>query len=295
MSVTDIRPLIGIAASRPLTGSEAEAAFDAIGRRPAVLEAAAVFQRELSIIAARGHDGAEAGVPGDLPADEALRPQAGTGCRSRGRGDAGPEDDGVGERVAGRDAVAEHCRRRGPGRPRRALGDDGLLRAVTGELEGEGFRVVATQDVFRDLLTPAGNLGAFAPDAQAEVDIARGVEVIRALGHLDVGQAVIVQQGIVLGVEAIEGTDALITRCGALRREGRGGVLVKLVKPDQDRSLDMPSLGPATVRMAVQAGLAGIAFEARGALVIQREDMIRVADENEIFLLAIRPEDYAAR
>ncbi|QQP92098.1 UDP-2,3-diacylglucosamine diphosphatase LpxI [Skermanella sp. TT6] len=169
----------------------------------------------------------------------------------------------------------------------RALGDDGLLRAVTSELEGEGFRVVATQDVFRDLLTPAGNLGAFAPDAQAEVDIARGVEVIRALGHLDVGQAVIVQQGIVLGVEAIEGTDALIDRCGSLRREGPGGVLVKMSKPGQDTRFDLPTVGAVTVERCAAAGLRGIAVEAGKSIMLDRETMAGAADARGLFIVGL--------
>ena len=172
-------------------------------------------------------------------------------------------------------------------------GDAGLLSALRKVLTEEGFSLVGPDSVLDGLQVPPGLLGHVAPDAGHREDVRRGVAVVQALGRLDVGQGAVVQQGLVLGVEGIEGTDALIARCGALRREGRGGVLVKLVKPQQDRSLDMPSLGPATVRMAVQAGLAGIAFEARGALVIQREEMVRLADGNGIFLLAIRPEDYA--
>ncbi|HTZ37144.1 MAG TPA: UDP-2,3-diacylglucosamine diphosphatase LpxI, partial [Stellaceae bacterium] len=121
----------------------------------------------------------------------------------------------------------------------RMLGDDGLLSAVVKELEIEGFRLVGAHELLDASTTvPEGPLGRLAPDAGAAADIARGIAVARALGALDVGQAVVVQQGLVLGVEAIEGTDALLERCARLRRDGMGGVLVKLEKPGQERRAD---------------------------------------------------------
>ena len=128
------------------------------------------------------------------------------------------------------------------------------------------------------------------PDGAARADIWRGVAVCRALGAADVGQAAVVQQGLVLGVEAIEGTDALLARCGKLRRQGRGGVLVKLAKPGQDRRLDLPAVGPETVRNAAAAGLAGIAFEAAATVLLDRERTVAEADAAGLFLLALEPE-----
>lgn len=169
----------------------------------------------------------------------------------------------------------------------RALGDDGLLRAVIGELEGEGFRVVSLDDLLADALAPPGVLGAIAPDAEAEADIARGLEVARGLGALDVGQAVVVQQGIVLGVEAVEGTDALLARCAGLRREGPGGVLTKIAKPGQDRRADLPAIGPRTVEAAASAGLRGIAVEAGSCLLLDRAAIAAAADAAGIFVVGI--------
>ena len=99
--------------------------------------------------------------------------------------------------------------------------------------------------------------------------------MIRALGPLDVGQAVIVQQGLVLGIEAIEGTDALIERCGALRRDGPGGVLVKMTKPTQDLRFDLPTVGVVTVERCAAAGLRGIAIEAGKTIALDREAIAR--------------------
>lgn len=174
---------------------------------------------------------------------------------------------------------------------RRAFGgDDELLSAVLAVLREEGFEPLGTQQVLAALLGPPGLLTRAAPDAQAMADIARGIRVVRALGAVDVGQGAVVQQGLVLAVEAIEGTDAMLARAGALRREGPGGVLVKLVKPGQDRRVDLPTLGLATVRAARAAGLRGIAFEADGCLFHERAESIAEADAAGMFLLGLTPQ-----
>jgi DUF1009 family protein len=165
-----------------------------------------------------------------------------------------------------------------------ALGDDGLLRGVVAEFEREGFHVVAAQDVLRSLPAPPGVLGRVAPDDQARLDIARGIQVARALGAADVGQSVVVQQGLVLGVEAIEGTDALLARTAGLRRDGPGGVLIKLAKPAQDRRVDLPTIGVTTVENAAAAGLAGIAVEAGATLVLDLEGVVAAADAAGLFV-----------
>lgn len=169
----------------------------------------------------------------------------------------------------------------------RALGDDGLIKALFKVAEEEGFRVIGPDAVLADLLVPEGALGALLPDAPALGDIARGLAVVRALGALDVGQAAVVQQGMVLGVEAIEHTDALLLRCRELRREGPGGVLVKCAKPGQERRGDLPTIGPSTVVHAHEAGLRGIAIEAGGTLVVDRAAVGAEADRLGLFVVAV--------
>jgi hypothetical protein len=169
----------------------------------------------------------------------------------------------------------------------RALGDDGLLSAIVKEVEAEGFRVRGAEQLL-SLIMPEGPLGAVSPDDEARADIARGLEVAKAIGLLDIGQAVVVQQGMVLGVEAIEGTDALLRRCGSLRRDGPGGVLVKIAKPGQERRTDLPTIGPDTVAAAKEAGLRGIAAEAGATIVLDREEVIRSADAAGLFVAGIR-------
>lgn len=172
-----------------------------------------------------------------------------------------------------------------------ALGDDGLLRAIVGEIEAEGFRVVGADSILNELLIGVGPLGTFTPDAEAKADIARGVSVATTLGALDVGQAVIVQQGLVLGVEAVEGTEALIARSGLHRRDGVGGVLVKLKKPAQDGRIDLPTIGVATLEQAAAAGLRGIAVTAGGALVIDHDTVAARANDLGLFVVGISDQE----
>ena len=169
------------------------------------------------------------------------------------------------------------------------LGDDGLLRNLGKALEEEcGVRLVGAADVFTDLLAPLGLLTTAVPDAQAKKDMERAMEVAETLGRLDVGQAVIAQQGLVLGVEAIEGTDALITRAATFKREGWGGVLVKLAKAQQDNRFDLPTIGPDTITAMERAGFSGIAIEAGRSLLLERDKTIAMANVTRLFILGFK-------
>jgi hypothetical protein len=169
----------------------------------------------------------------------------------------------------------------------RALGDNGLLDAIIKELEIEGFTVVGVDTLLGSALAAAGTLGRIEPDEQARQDIALGAQAARALGALDIGQAVVVQQGVVLGVEGAEGTEQLIARCKSLALDGPGGVLVKLAKPGQERRADLPTIGPHTVEQAAAAGLRGIAIDAGAGLIVDRAHTIAAADARGLFLVGI--------
>ncbi|MBP0465512.1 UDP-2,3-diacylglucosamine diphosphatase LpxI [Roseomonas sp. PWR1] len=168
-------------------------------------------------------------------------------------------------------------------------GDDSILRAAMKVLAEDGFEVVGAHQVLAGLLPPAALLAGPAPDDLARADIARGLAVCRALGAVDVGQGCVVQQGLVLAVEAIEGTDAMLARAGTLGREGPGGVLVKALKPGQSKLADLPTVGPRTVENAAAAGLRGLAFEAGATILLEREATIARAEAAGIFLLAFDP------
>lgn len=169
----------------------------------------------------------------------------------------------------------------------KALGDDGLLRAVINEIENDGFKVVGIDDIMPSLLVPRGVLGAFEPTDADKADIERGIEVAKILGQVDVGQAVIVQQGLVLSVEGIEGTAQLIKRSKTLKRQGAGGVLVKVSKPQQERRVDLPTIGIKTVRDVKEAGFKGIAVEANAVLIADCDKAIRLADKLGIFVVGV--------
>jgi DUF1009 family protein len=169
-------------------------------------------------------------------------------------------------------------------------GDDHLLSGIGRILEQDGFRMVGIRDVAPDLLMPAGCLTRAAPDAQAEADIARGCEVLGALSPFDIGQAVVVIDGHVVGVEDIEGTDGLLSRIARLRAQGRiraavkRGVLVKAPKSGQDLRFDLPTIGPGTIEGARKAGLAGIAVAAGATQIVDPQAVIAAAAAAGLFV-----------
>jgi UDP-2,3-diacylglucosamine hydrolase len=174
-------------------------------------------------------------------------------------------------------------------------GDDGLLREVSRIFESQGFRVEGPQEVAGDLTLPSGPLGSVEPREGDWADIAKALAVARELGKLDVGQGAVVARGLVLAVEAQEGTDAMLERCASLRPDLRGapgdpaGVLAKAPKPIQDRRLDLPVVGVDTVLKAAHAGLAGIVGETGGVLVANREQVIAHADALGLFVVGVDP------
>ena len=169
----------------------------------------------------------------------------------------------------------------------KALGDDGLLRSVINEIETEGFKVVGIDDIMPSLLAPKGVLGTIKPSESDKIDINHGFDVAKILGSADVGQAVIVQQGLVLSVEGIEGTAALIKRTKTLKRNGDGGVLVKVSKPQQERRVDLPTIGPNTIQDIYDAGFKGVAVEAGSVLIAECEQTIQLANKLGIFIVGV--------
>ena len=172
-------------------------------------------------------------------------------------------------------------------------GDDHLLTSVGRIFEENGFELVGAHEIAPELLVPVGALGAHQPSATDLADAHFGFEVVRALGRYDIGQGVVVGSRHVLAVEAAEGTDLMLARCrelrenGRIRRHGKAGVLVKAPKPGQDRRLDLPSIGPRTIELAAEAGLAGVAVEAGGVIAAEIEAIVRIADEKGLFIIGL--------
>jgi len=164
--------------------------------------------------------------------------------------------------------------------------DDRLHRGISGLFERQGIKVVGPADIWPDILAPSGLLTAKAPDAGDLQDIKDGTAAALKLGLTDRGQGVVAHDGVVL-LEDRDHTDGLLRRAGA--RNVRGGVLVKLAKPQQDRRLDLPVIGPETVAAAKAARLSGIAIEAGGAIIARRRRLIEDADEAGLFILGLDP------
>jgi len=176
--------------------------------------------------------------------------------------------------------------------PKMMAGDDQILTALIEALEDEGFGVRSVADVAPNLVARAGQIGAIPASPPVMDDLQRGMAVARALGAFDVGQACIVSGGLVLGLEAQEGTDAVLSRVAKWRSEHPdgsrpGGVLVKMARPGQDLRLDMPVIGPQTVRGAQGAGLTAIGLEAGKGLLAPPNDTRALADSCGLALLGL--------
>lgn len=177
--------------------------------------------------------------------------------------------------------------------PAMKAGDDTTLRAITAVFEAEGLTIVGAHDVLESLLAPAG-LQTVAKITKADwADIRRGFDIAQASGKLDVGQGAVVAQGVCLGVESIQGTDAMldwVARTGAQYRvdpKGAKGVLVKAPKPGQDWRVDLPAIGPGTMHSVANAGLAGVAVQAGGILVLGLEETVDAANQLGLFLVGV--------
>jgi DUF1009 family protein len=174
-------------------------------------------------------------------------------------------------------------------------GDDALLAFLLQEFEKEGFSIEGAHQVMAALTLGAGPLGRHAPGEAHLVDIRRALDAARAIGRLDAGQAAVSCEGLILALEAQEGTDALLERVAALPRALRGapgdprGVLAKACKPGQELRVDLPTIGPGTVRRAAAAGLAGVVGETGRLLVLEREQTIEAADELGLFVVGEPP------
>jgi len=174
-------------------------------------------------------------------------------------------------------------------------GDDALLRRLLAEFEKEGFAVEGAHEVRGEMTLPLGPLGRHAPTDAHRADMDRALTVARAIGALDVGQGAVVCDGLVLAVEAQEGTDAMLRRVAELPQAIRGhaerprGVLAKAPKPIQHTKVDLPTIGVATLQRAARAGLAGVVGEAGRLLVIDREQVIACANDLGLFVYGVEP------
>jgi DUF1009 family protein len=164
------------------------------------------------------------------------------------------------------------------------FGDNTLLASITEFLEAQDFQVIGVDEILKDLVVDVENFTVLIPNDQDQKDIELAMRVVNELGKLDIGQGAIVQNKVVLGVEAIEGTDRLIERCGNLKLSNTGGVLVKLSKPNQELRMDLPTIGIETIKNMQKAGFKGIVIEAKRVIFLDRQEVIEFANEHNMFI-----------
>jgi len=176
-------------------------------------------------------------------------------------------------------------------------GDNSLLTGLIKLFDQHGVEVVGAHEVMPGLLTPAGIFFGRKPGKKAMLNIEKAFEACKTLGALDIGQAAVAVGGRVVAVEGIEGTDAMLERIAAMRvsgklyENGRHGVLVKTMKPDQDMRADLPSIGPNTIDGVVEAKLRGIAIEAGYSMILDREETLEKAKASGVFIYGLTPTD----
>ena len=166
-------------------------------------------------------------------------------------------------------------------------GDNSVLSKLTKALEREGFIIVAPEEVLPNLICPKGTLGKVKPNQQNNEDISTGYRIAKIIGANDIGQSIIIENGLVIAVEAAEGTDRMIKRSLILKKEKKAGVLIKVIKPMQDRRIDRPVIGIDTIKAVKKAGLDGIALESNEILILNYSDVILYADEEGLFVEGI--------
>lgn len=164
-------------------------------------------------------------------------------------------------------------------------GDDVLLRAILGEFEKEGFQCVSASVFLPCLKSPAGVLTNREIPQEILADMQYGFPIAKSMGSYDIGQCLVVKQGMVMAVECLEGTDAALKR--AYELGGSGCVAVKVVKPNQDERIDLPSIGLKTIENLIQYKYAGLAIEADKTLFFDRDQALALANKHKLHIIAL--------
>lgn len=166
-------------------------------------------------------------------------------------------------------------------------GDDGLLRSIAKLFEESGFKVVHPDNYIQNLMINKSLLTDMKPTELDIADISKGINVLNSLGQYDVGQSIVVENGLIIGIECVEGTDRLISRSKSLKKNGVGGVLIKLTKNGQDMRFDIPTIGLNTVKNCHESGLHGIAIEKGKCVFLNQQESINFANANRMFIIGV--------
>ena len=176
-------------------------------------------------------------------------------------------------------------------------GDDAILRCVLRGFEKDGFNIVSPQHICPHLLIDEGPIGKVSPKKADEIDIKKAIGAALEVGLSDKGQGAVSRQGKVISIEGKAGTDAMLKEIAlnGSKKElnDRLGVLAKLLKPGQESRVDLPTIGPRTVMLAAEAGLSGIVLHASNGFIMEREEVVRLADKHDMFVVGLNPDNYS--
>ena len=167
--------------------------------------------------------------------------------------------------------------------------DDALLTRLCNFWEQEGFTTLGAHEIMPSIITQNKIMTKLQPSEEQITDIKVAINAVKTLGSIDIGQSAIIKNGVILGVEAVEGTNALIERCAELRgKKNKGGILVKLAKPQQNLKVDMPASGTQTIKLLAKHKYAGLVLEADKSLMIDKDEMIKIAQKEKMFIQGIK-------
>lgn len=169
------------------------------------------------------------------------------------------------------------------------FGDNTILQTVIDFLEKQGFEVLPVDAILESAKISEGIAGKVdLPNKDYQKDIDLGIKLLRHISDFDIGQSVVIQNGMVIGIECIEGTKELINRCGQIKYNlERKPILVKIKKTNQTRKADLPSIGEDTIKQVKEAGFAGIAIDFENTILINKKEIIKIADESGLFIMGI--------
>lgn len=166
-------------------------------------------------------------------------------------------------------------------------GDDALLSGLVKLLEQEGFKIISPHSILSSLNPGKGSLTKIIPTSKHWRDIERGKKILQALSPHDIGQSIILEEGVVLGIEGAEGTSQLIERCAILRKNSKGGILVKMAKVGQSEKIDVPSIGLKTIQQLAKYNFNGVAFSSDCFQILQQEESVIYANIHKLFIIGV--------
>ena len=167
------------------------------------------------------------------------------------------------------------------------LGDDKVLSNLAIALEKEGFKIIAPENILPNILSKKGVMGKISPQESHLRDIKIGFEIARNIGKYDIGQSLVIEDGLIIALEAVEGTTAMINRASKYKKSRSSAILIKVLKYNQEKRIDRPTIGVKTIKQIAKSGFAGIVAEANEVLIIDYEKTIETADKNNIFIQGV--------